>query len=85
MNYTAVEPALTATVFATATFLAEGPYIDSCLNLFTTATFFCQQGGSWGEVQLYIYKLMSVHDVLDVLTHVCCLVTRLQEGANSFS
>ena len=54
MNYTAVEPPLT--VFATATFLAEGPYIDSYLNLFTSATFFCQQGGSWGEVKLYIYK-----------------------------
>ena len=29
------------------------PHIDSCLNLFTTAAFFCPQGGLCGEVQLY--------------------------------
>ena len=56
VNYTAVESPLTATVFTTATFVADGLYIDSCLNLFTTATFFCQQGGSWGEVQLHVNK-----------------------------
>ena len=32
------------------TFLVDSPYIDSCLNLSKTATFFCPQGG---EVQLY--------------------------------
>ena len=34
-------------------FLADSPYIDSCLNLSTMATFFCPQGGCCGEVQLY--------------------------------
>ena len=38
---------------ATATFLADSPYIDSCLNLSTMATFFCPQGGRCEEVQLY--------------------------------
>ena len=28
------------------------PCIDSCLDLSTTATFFCLQGGRCGEVQL---------------------------------
>ena len=38
----------------------ENPYTDSCLkplynsHLFTTATFFCPQGGRFREVQLYI-------------------------------
>ena len=34
-----------------ATFLADSPYIDSCLNLSTTGTFFCPQGGRCEEVQ----------------------------------
>ena len=39
----------------TATFnMADSPYIDSCLNLSTTATFFCPQVGRCGEVQLYV-------------------------------
>ena len=37
----------------TATFLADSPYIDSCLNLSTAATFSCLQGGRCGEGQLY--------------------------------
>ena len=32
--------------------LADSPYIGSCLNLSTTATFFCPQGGHCGEVKL---------------------------------
>ena len=35
-----------------ATFFADTPYIDSCLNLSTTATLFCPQGGRCGEVRL---------------------------------
>ena len=34
-------------VSTTATFLADSPYIDSCLNLSTMATFFCPQSGRW--------------------------------------
>ena len=34
-------------------FLADSPYIHSCLNLSTTATFFCPLGGCCEEVQLY--------------------------------
>ena len=37
----------------TTTLLADSPYIDSCLILSTTATFFCPQGGRCEEVQLY--------------------------------
>ena len=33
-------------------FLADSPYIDSCLNLSRTATFFCAQGGRCWGVQL---------------------------------
>ena len=37
-------------------FLARSsPYIDTCLNLSTTATFFCPQGGRWGAAQLYLF------------------------------
>ena len=35
-------------------FGGDSQYIDSCLNLSPTATFFCLQGGRFGEVQLYI-------------------------------
>ena len=38
---------------ATATFLADSPYIDSCLKLSSAATFSCLQGGRCGEGQLY--------------------------------
>ena len=38
-------------------FLADSPYIDSCLNLSTTANFYCPQGGHWGKVQLYLLKV----------------------------
>ena len=37
----------------TATFLADSPYNDSCLNFSTTATFFYPQGGRYGEVELF--------------------------------
>ena len=37
----------------TATISADSPYIDSCLNLSTTATFFCRQSVRCGEFQLY--------------------------------
>ena len=33
-------------------FLADSPYIDSCVNLFTTATFLCPQGDRCWGVQL---------------------------------
>ena len=49
-----VEPPLIVTSLQRPLFLADSPYIDSCLNLSTTATFFCPQGGRFGEVQLYI-------------------------------
>ena len=41
-------------------FLADSPYIDSCLNLSTTvhlsimATFSCPQGDRFREIQLYM-------------------------------
>ena len=37
----------------TATFWADSPYIDSCLIFSTTLTFFCPQGGRYGEVELF--------------------------------
>ena len=36
----------------TAIFLADSPYIHSCFNLSTMATFFCSQGGRCKEIQL---------------------------------
>ena len=41
-------------LYKMVTFLVNSPYIDSCLNLSKTATFFCPQGGRCGELQLYI-------------------------------
>ena len=38
---------------STATFVADSPYIDSCLNLSTAATFSCLLGGRCGEGQPY--------------------------------
>ena len=40
-------------LYTMVTLLVNSPYIDSCLNLSKTATFFCPQGGRCGEVQLY--------------------------------
>ena len=37
----------------TVIFLVYSPYIHSCFNLSTMATFFCPQGGCCREVQLY--------------------------------
>ena len=34
-----------------AIILVDSPYIHSCSNLSTTATFFCPQDGHWREVQ----------------------------------
>ena len=39
-------------------FLADSPYIDSCLNLYTAATIFCPQGGGRGEFQLYYQAVL---------------------------
>ena len=44
------------------------PYIDSCLNITTMATFFCPQGGRCREVQLYYswincgFLLLTIHN-----------------------
>ena len=35
-------------------FLVDSPYIHSCFNLSTMATFFCPQGGHCRGVQLYV-------------------------------
>ena len=43
-----------------ATILADSPYIDSCLNLSTKATFICPQGGLCGEVQLYFLSFIGL-------------------------
>ena len=58
-----VKPPLAATSLQWPLFLADSPYIDCCLNLSTTATFFCPQGGCCGEVQLKHVKktLGSAH------------------------
>ena len=48
-----VEPPLAATSPQRPFFQADNPYIDSCLNLSTTATFFCRQSVRCGEFQLY--------------------------------
>ena len=48
------KPPLTATSPQRPRFLADSPYIDSCLNLSTMASFFCPQVGRCGEVQLYV-------------------------------
>ena len=40
-------------LYTMVTFLVNSPYIDSCLHLSKTATFFCPQDGRCGEVQLY--------------------------------
>ena len=37
----------------------KNPYIASCLNLSTTATFFCPQGGRCREVQLCLFSSKS--------------------------
>ena len=47
-------PATNSHLSTTATCLVDRPqYSDSCLNLSTTATFFCPQDGRGGDVQLY--------------------------------
>jgi len=49
------------------TFLADSPYIDSRLNLSTTATFFCRfcrQGGRWGEIQLLVKNIFLIEEWL---------------------
>ena len=54
-----VGPSLTATSQQTATalqrplFLADSPYVDSCLRLSTTATFFFPKVAVCGEFKLY--------------------------------
>ena len=49
----AVEPPLMATSLQWPFFWgADSPYIDSCFNLSTMATFVCPQGGQCREVQL---------------------------------
>ena len=50
-NYSRASP--NGRLSTTATFLADSPYIDSCLNFSTTATFFYPQGGCYGEVELF--------------------------------
>ena len=47
---------LTATPLQRLFFLADSPYIDSCFNLSTMATFFCPQGYRCSEVQPYFSK-----------------------------
>ena len=57
---------LTAVLSKTGTFLVESPYIDSCLNLSTTVSFFCPQDGLWGAVHLYLFYLKlasSLHPI----------------------
>ena len=49
----AVESLVTTTSIQRPLFLADSPYFYSCLNLSTTASFFCPQGGCCWEVQLY--------------------------------
>ena len=46
------EPPLMATSLQWPFFLADSPYIDSCFNLSTMATFLCPQSGQCKEVQL---------------------------------
>ena len=54
MGGNTVEPPLTATSLQRPFFfLADSPYIHSCLNLSTVATFFCPQGGRFRKIQLY--------------------------------
>ena len=53
-------PLYNSHLFTKATFLADSPYIDSCLNLSTTATFFCPQSGHCREVQLYFVSFMRL-------------------------
>ena len=48
----------------TATFLANSPYIDSCLNLSTTATFFSPKGSCCVEFQLYVIVQILLSFVL---------------------
>ena len=47
--FNTVEPSTMATSLQRPVFLADSPYIDSCLTLSTMATFYCPQGGHWGE------------------------------------
>ena len=42
-NRGTVEPPLTASSPQRSLFLADSPFIDSCLNLSTTAIFFCSK------------------------------------------
>ena len=47
-----VQPHTNSHLFTTAAFLADSPYIDTCLNFSTMATLLRLQGGHCGEVQL---------------------------------
>ena len=51
-----VQPPVTATSLQQPLFLVDSPYTESCLNLSTTFTFFCPQGGRFEEVELHCCK-----------------------------
>lgn len=71
MNYcekaSTVEPPLTGTsIQRPFFFLPDSPYIRSCFNLSTLATFFCPQGDSYREVQLNA-NYLPLPSILSVL------------------
>ena len=57
-------------------FLADSPYIDSCFNLSTMATFFCPQGR---DVQLYLETILSCWKVMTVLALLLFLLLEIVE------
>ena len=50
-------------------FFADSPYIDSCLNLFTMASFFGTEGGRCVEVQLWKVSQFKAKQFLDPLQY----------------
>ena len=57
-------------------FLADSPYIDSCFNLSTMATFFCPEGR---EAQLYLETILSCWKVMTVLAVLLFLLLEIVE------
>ena len=85
-----VDPSTNGHLSTTATFLADCPYIDSCLNVCTKATFFCPQGGRCRQVQLYYitYSKLIVYassEGVSWRTKFVVLLARFKDRDNTHS
>ena len=67
-NYSRASP--NGRLSTTATFWADSPYTDYCLIFSTTATFFCPQGGRYGEVELFSkYVAFTFFNIIIIINY----------------